>query len=424
MIDNPTHFALERNPLATTDQRESEALAMRLYPHPAIRQAHQIARMRWLAGTGIHVPDEQMPRFDAAIEEYVFNYLLKAANCDPQYPRVVRNWLPAHRWMGQDVHGARMGGENPDVAYRLIPIEHGAHYELLGCHAGIPPADVSYTLVKNFGTTKTVMTLESRDVPADAEGKFTITIGPDAADGRANHLQTQAGTRFLFIRDALADWERETPNALSIRRLSPPTRPPFSDDDIVAIAAEQLVDDVPLYYWFTRLFLARKPNEVAQPQMSGWGGGLVSQASCLYLLHIEDDEAFVLNFDAVGAGFFNLVVTDWWLQTLDPWKHQSSLNPGQMQADADGSYSCVISAFDPGVPNWIDTTGLHDLLAMNRWQALPRESGPRLPRIEGRIVKRTELGSALAAVSARVTPDERAQLLAARERAWMRRVAE
>jgi hypothetical protein len=424
MFDDRDYFLSARNPLATIDQREVEALAMRLWERPDIRQAHAVARLRWLAGTGVQAPEQQRPLFDAALEEYSFNYLLKAANADPQYPRIVRNWLPAHRWLGHEVRGARMGGENPDNAYRTIPIEHGARYALHGRVNGRAPADVSYTLVKNFGTTKTVMTLEGRDVPLREDGSFRISIGPDAADGRPDHLQTQPGTRLLFIRDSLADWEQENPNALRIRRLDPPTRPPMSEDEIAALAAEQLVDDVPLYFWFTRIVAARKPNLIDAPQRSGWGGGLVSQASALYYLHIEDDEAFVLNFDAASAGYFSITVHDWWFQTLDPWKRLSSLNNGHLMPDADGRYTCVISAFDPGVPNWIDSAGLRDLLAMNRWQALPRAGNGGEPQIEGRVVRREALASALPGGTPSVTPEQRARLLVQRERAWMRRVAE
>jgi hypothetical protein len=94
-----------------------------------------------------------------------------------------------------------------------------------------------------------------------------------------------------------------------------------------------------------------------------------------------------------------------------------------MARDADGRYTCVVALRDPGVHNWIDTGGLHQTHAIQKWQGLPRGAdGVHQPTIEGRLVKLADLKRVLPPETRWVTPAERAQQLAQREAAFARRL--
>ena len=45
---------------------------------------------------------------ESAVEEYAFNYLMKAVNSDGAHPHVFRIFMPPHRWFGRDLPGARI----------------------------------------------------------------------------------------------------------------------------------------------------------------------------------------------------------------------------------------------------------------------------------------------------------------------------
>ena len=91
------------------------------------------------------------------------------------------------------------------------------------------------------------------------------------------------------------------------------------------------------------------------------------------------------------------------------YDHTSSLNKAQAVANADGSYTYVVSVADPGVHNWVDTVGLRRVLSMIRIQGLSREavdSGERLS-IGSQLVKMKDLMKYLPPETRMVTPSER-----------------
>ena len=131
-----------------------------------------------------------MSRLDNMLAECTVNYALKGA-LDPDYPRIVRLLQAPGRWFGRDMPGSRWGGDNPDNAYRLAPVAHGARYELHGQRMPGGVANVTYALVANTATSVTLALLEDRDVVTNPDGSFVITIDERPADGRPNHLQTR-----------------------------------------------------------------------------------------------------------------------------------------------------------------------------------------------------------------------------------------
>ena len=200
------YFYSSANPVANADQRDLEDLAMRVFERPEVREARRRALGLWLAVTDYDAPAEASDIAADAIDEYCFNYTLKAANSDANHPKVLRLLVQSGAWFDRSVRGSRLGGDNPDNCYRVIPVEHGARYEVTGNPCGSPAADVTWTLVGNNSTSKTLASLEHRDVAADAQGRFTITVDDAPAEGRRNHLQTRRGVKWLFVRDSMGDW--------------------------------------------------------------------------------------------------------------------------------------------------------------------------------------------------------------------------
>ena len=90
------HFLSASNPLATSEQRDLEARAMRILPMPAVQAGREAVAQRWRTIAGREVPDEAWSTFDELVEEFTFNYVLKAVNIS-QAMMNRRRWLPLWR---------------------------------------------------------------------------------------------------------------------------------------------------------------------------------------------------------------------------------------------------------------------------------------------------------------------------------------
>ncbi len=423
IIQTDDYFLSGRNPIATADQIHVETTVLRILAREDVQAAIQGAIFRWRRVSG-DASREAMQMIETAIGEYAVNYCIKAANSDANYPRVVQNWMPQHEWFGHAFPAARIGGDNPDNGYRLIPIEHGAAYRIDGRRFRECPADVTWTIVANPGTSVTLSSLSGNDVDCDS-GRFSITVDNQPANGRRNHLQTKRGALFVFVRDALGDWQHEKPNTLRAYRLSAPSAPPIDDDEIAWRAIDWMLADVPLYYWFTRLNTGQPANTLTTPTGTGSVGGLISQFNSISLLRINDDEGFVLTVNPGGAAYRGLVAHDWWYRSIDYWRITSSLNNSQMTPDQDGNYTFVVSIKDPGIHNWIDTGGLHEVLLLHRWQGVAKGTPPeKMPRVlHFGLFKLADLDANVPKGVARVDGDQRRRQLAERIASWNSRNA-
>ena len=85
--------------------------------------------------------------------------------------------------------------------------------------------------------------------------------------------------------------------------------------------------------------------------------------------------------------FTNVVLWNVHMQTIDYRTRRTSLNQAQVVPEPDGSYRIVISAQDPGLPNWLDTGGHRRGTIF--WRFLLPTSQPETPRC--RVVNVHEL---------------------------------
>lgn len=107
----------------------------------------------------------------------------------------------------------------------------------------------------------------------------------------------------------------------------------------------------------------------------------------------------------------------------DPVRRQTSLNNKQAVADADGRYTFVVAAQDPGVHNWLDTEGRREGTVMVRWQDLPAQVVGGGPQVSARVVSLADLQAVLPAGTRWTGAAERARLLAQREAGYQRRTS-
>lgn len=108
---------------------------------------------------------------------------------------------------------------------------------------------------------------------------------------------------------------------------------------------------------------------------------------------------------------------------LDIVDRTGSLNKAQSTPNEDGTYTYVISPTDPGVANWIDSDGLHEGILTLRMAEFGGDGPTEDLGAHGRVIDLDALDREVPALR-RVSAQERADELADRRAAYLRRLPE
>jgi hypothetical protein len=127
---------------------------------------------------------------------------------------------------------------------------------------------------------------------------------------------------------------------------------------------------------------------------------------------LQPDQAVLVTTGSEGAVYTGFQLCDPWMIAPDASLYQVCLNRSQVTPNPDGSFTYVLSPGDPGVANWLDTTGLDEGLCVIRWQGVPSGAKPEELLQDFRVIKLAEL-EAMPAIP-RVTPEQRRKALARR----------
>jgi hypothetical protein len=148
------------------------------------------------------------------------------------------------------------------------------------------------------------------------------------------------------------------------------------------------------------------------------------QRNALGRFRLAVDEALIVTLQPGASRYSTIPVTNIWGVTPEYWRHTSSLNNRQATSNPDGSFTVVISNWDPAVANWVDTSGLEEGIIMLRWQILSNDTGrtPE-PAVRAVLVKQKDLAAALPPEMAVYNRRQRETQLKDREAGFARRFA-
>lgn len=397
--------------LETSDQQAVETLAFSLLKDPAIQSARAAAITRYQATRWYQTADGRS-HLQGAVDELLWGVLLSAAS-DPAEPKIVWTETLPRKVGKRELPGSRYAGDSPDRIYRGVTIDPAYRYEIRGrqtAQKNRQPLYISIEAIPRpaFWGLPPAAVITSKDIDVAADGSFTIIVDSSPTEGRRNHLQLPPQAAMLLLRDTTPNW-RAHANALSIRRVDDVPAKPRSRDDIIRQAVALLEESVTASMKYFEGISSRPTNELNTfVRDLGWGILAVNNFS------IADDEALLITLDPVSARYLSLQVMDAWLRSVPYRNRTTAMNDTQAQANADGSFTYVLSKRDPGVYNWIDS-GLNDGIMVVRWELLTQKADAGKAVRECRKLKLAELDAALAAEVKRVTPAERKQQLAQRQ---------
>ncbi len=403
--------------LLTADQKQVETLAKSLLNEPAIKAARAAAIKQYEAAPAWQL-DDGKKTLQGIIDETLYGVLLSVAS-DPADPKIVWTEVLPYTYRKQRLTGSRYAGDSPDRAYRGITIDPTYRYEIRGKLNAKPPLYISIESLPRpaFWGLPPLASIFSKDIDFAADGTFKIEVDSTPTDGRRNHLQMPPGSAMLLLRDTIPDWGNQLPNTLSIKRVDDAAAKPRSRDDMIRQAVALMDEAVTASLKYFDGIWARKTNQLdVFVRPLGWGVLAVNRFS------LQDDEALVITLDPQSAQYLSLQVMDPWLRAPLYAKRTISLNDRLAKANADGSFTYVLSPKDPGVYNWLDTGDLHDGIMVVRWELLSKPAVPSEAVREVRKIALTEVASSVPAEVTRVTPAQRRQQLAERQAAYETRV--
>ncbi|MDB5394794.1 MAG: hypothetical protein JWM91_2300 [Rhodospirillales bacterium] len=409
-MESPMMFAL---------QDDLETKALRLLSHPAILRARRDGEERLIASLPNATP-ESHAIFKTAMDELTYFGIMNGLNDDPAYPRVTVVQRPARHVGGQQTPAPKGLDENPDTVYRIVPMDGASTYILSGQVVGHRPQVVEFSLLGDDWFTVGNVSGETLEVASD--GRFTITVAPEPADGRTNYIQTRAGASFMVVRDTIADWKHQRATRLAVARTGGPSSQPRSEAEEI----RSVVAKINRFFFETirlhELAFRQPANVFPQPLIRSEYGMLVTQAYSIGHFALEEGEALVLSLQPGGAGYLTVPVTTIWGTTRDPVHRMSSLNSLQAEPNPDGSFTFVVSVADHGFRNWIDPEGVPEGLIFLRWAAIEGErAGGTVPAVEAKVLAIDDLFANLPTRPARIDQEWRRRQLDQRARDYDRR---
>jgi len=302
------------------------------------------------------------------------NYALSE---DASRPAVVWTVNAPHRWFGISLPGSGFGIDNPDNVYQGFSVVGGKHYLLRGKMPKGGPVQLHLEVrdsIPGMGEMlveggRQLATIQSEQMAFDPDGSFVIAVDGDPAGSGRNHLAIPgSGIVTVQIRQLLTDWAKQKPIEMQLEPVDP--LPPAPPRDIPALArrSAEILDKIGPYWldYDNRFVFSRPANVFGAPRLRPGGRGV----SCSGHFDLRDDEALVVTVDSLGARSRGFQTTDPWGVAYDYDRRTSSLNATQAVPNADGTFTYIIAARDPGYANWLDTGGFGSGIATLRWQVL------------------------------------------------------
>jgi hypothetical protein len=325
---------------------------------------------------------------------------------DPDRPVLVQS---THQY-------AKQGLDNPDAMYFHAFIDDQDEWVLRGVRGST--ADLSFQIMSggysSGGVPQSLAAFDDRELDIAADGSFELRLNP-----------APPGARSLIVREVYNDWSAEERGRMWLERPSRLGHPaPAPDAELIAkqyrAAARGLISAIHTWFAFPQFFQNQEPVNALTPPRST-PGGLSSQRSSIGHYRLEPGQALIVTVPVCAdCSYQGFQVGSHWYVSTDYETHQTSLTKAQAAIDPDGRMRFVVSEQDPGVANWVETTGHRAGPLMLRWQRLTRE----LTAADGPTTQVVEVDAVpdVLPYFERRAEDEWATRIAARQRGVARRM--
>lgn len=268
----------------------------------------------------------------------------------------------------------KMGLDNPDTLYYHADVVPEGTYLVRGVRGST--VDLSFQVLRGDYTATEVPggddAFDDRRLTIAADGSYELTFGPPREDAPADYFVLGEGASMLAIREVYGDWTAERKGSVTIERVDTADQPARPLDAAraarqYATAAKLLTTRIHTWFNFPKWFYLDEPvNTFTAPRRTP--GGLATQYSSVGHFDLPSDKAMIVTVPVPTAPYLGFQLGSLWYISLDYVHHQTSLNAAQAQHDPDGMIRLVIADQNPGVTNWVETTGRRRGILQFRWQ--------------------------------------------------------
>lgn len=345
-------------------------------------------------------------------------------------------------------------GEEPPETGRLAP-----HYLIFEATSGALAGDSGDLRELMPGVKTQTGNLDSSSIEVSADGSFEILLAPEKPQGyEGNYISTlkvvarphpldpdippERYANYISGRQLFYDWEREDAIHFSITQVGAEGTAPG------AYSAEQAAAEL------------RRCGELVRAQMHFWnafwtipmgvygkregslpgvefprngfnkvnaasgatGGGMSTNLYSGGVFELEPDEALIIeNRIPVEAQYVGFQIANLWGESIEYGNQLGSLNGAQTEVSADGVLRLVVAHRDPGVANWIDTTGHREGFLTQRWAYSETPPTEQWPTLSTQKVCFDEIRAHLPPETREVSPEQRREQIRVRQQHVLRR---
>lgn len=331
---------------------------------------------------------------------------------DPDRPRFVRSPDSESKWGAENVDNQYLWCRvRPDARYRIEGRRHDVFEALLETKDGY----------MQLGEDQVFDTLLLSALECDEDGRFEILLSAERPPGHSgNWMEMPAETKYFTVRQYFADWEAERPAHFEIYReggvgVAPEPTTPSRMAELLDEAGRWTLQTARFWQeWIDQLRRDHVKGRLQPPRPFVGGARDIVYGNDWWTL--EPSEAMVVECALPDARYWQFQLCDVWFRTMEWATRQTGLNHTQARVDSDGRVRIVVAHEDPGVQNWLDTSGHPEGMFQYRFVWTQTRPEPSV-----RIVPLAEIRKHLPAETPEYTEAERLRALEIRHRHLYRR---
>jgi hypothetical protein len=320
---------------------------------------------------------------------------------DPAHPELFNVQYSPWNW----------GHSNPDTLYLAATVDDRHDYRVHGRLGTV--AQTTFGMYAGKSDQAQAVKIQAEDLEIGPDGEVELFFRRERRDG-PNEFGRPEGANSFASYQTYDDWEAQTKGTLRIECLNPgEVAGPTSVEDSLAAFAQHLEDSRTLWGLWIRdipaLMFDGLPVNAALPPMqppAAMAGAWFTPVPW----ELDEDQGLVLELRIPdGSPYSGICLTDRWSSMIDIETRQTSLNRGQSLITDGNRVRVLLSRRDVGVHNWLDGRGHAN--GMVTWRTT-YDTAPEPMHVE--VIDLADVDRHFPA-EARVTPEQRAVQIAARQ---------
>lgn len=277
---------------------------------------------------------------------------------------------PEKPWFfSMDTEARYVGGPNPDGEYDLAMIDGRHTYRIRGRRNTV--AYLGFQVLAGAGLTprRQAVYVSDHQLQLDDEGRFELVLSATEQPGPWVRIPEDSSA--IIVRQYVGDRGAEELAELEIDCLDPVGEPPLPSDETIGAALTGMgwtIMKLATLHKTIKPELLTMPNELVTAEAAVLGSADTTPDN-LYMIgtfRLEPEQALVVDFVPPQSRYWSCTLENIWHECIEPRRRRSSITNVQAE-EKDGRVRLVISATDPGVPNWLDTGGRHRGFVILRW---------------------------------------------------------